>query len=366
MTSISIRKMQSTSFQGAASGYPALDGAAKYAGLGSTDTGEKQANKNIANGYAGLNASGVLGGAIVPQFYGDGACGTVTISACSSISRDAQYAALTINANKTLNTQGNIIRVNGTLTVSAGGVITDNTTGACGATGASGGGAGSPGNVGTAAPSTVNTKNQFLTGKGGSGGAGGAGSPITSGTGGSGGNGGKGGGITIVYAKIINNAGKIHANGGCGQNGSPGANSAFGSSGGGGAGSGGDGGTLKVVYSTTAGCGAGTLTANAGLGGMGGVGGVKTSICGGTSRVGLIGALGHDNECGVGHGTPAGAAGAAAGGNGGCGGNATANRASGASGGSGGEIAGAGQSGAGGKGGNAGNGNAGTSIIDVV
>lgn len=240
---------------------------------------ELNTNKNVANGYAGLNGSVQISSSQIPLFYGDGSDGTVTISVNSSLSRDMQYAGLTVNGGVTLDTAGNIVRVNGTLANS--GTIEDTvnggTAGAAGTGGAASSNAGGAGGVGGAGI----VKNGVQAGAGGAGGRGGGAGGAGGGTldgfggGGTGGVGGVGGGISIVYAKTLNNTGSIIADGGAagngtnGGNGSVGSNSAIGGGGGSGQGGfGGNGGFVKVVYNTLVALG--TITANGGAHGTNG------------------------------------------------------------------------------------------------
>lgn len=83
----------------------------------------------------------------------------------------------------------------------------------------------------------------------------------------SGGAGGGGAGPCIVYAKTIDNAGIISANGGQGGNGVLSGSTRSGN------GSGGSGGIVHLIYQSTTGSGVGTLQANAGTAGTGGNGG---------------------------------------------------------------------------------------------
>jgi RHS repeat-associated protein len=152
------------------------------------------------------------------------------------------FTSLTIEPGVTLDTCGNIVRVNGTLTNY--GTITDTCDG--GAAGATG-----------------NSKNGYTGGwGGGAGGRGGAGY-----MGASGGSGGAGGGIVIIYALTVINSGSINANGIEGG----GAGSATGSgNGGGGGGGGGEGGQVYLYYQSLYNYGAGSVTATGGSGGSGG------------------------------------------------------------------------------------------------
>lgn len=166
--------------------------------------------------------------------YGSGADGAVTISVNTTLTRDMQYSALTVNAGITLDTAGFTVLCSGILT--NGGVITDTVSGGSGGTG--GTGYGDPGKYGSAG-------SRPGAGSGGDGGAGG-------GTVGVGGTGGKGGGVVKIHAKTLTNNGTIHANG----------SDATAPSGEGGYGAnGGNGGTVSLFYDART---AGTVTALAG------------------------------------------------------------------------------------------------------
>lgn len=277
-----------------------------FAGLLDTDTGEKQANKNVANGYAGLNASGILSSSLIPLFYGDGSDGAVTISGNTTLSRDMYYSSLTVNNGITLNTAGNIIRVTGTTANS--GTITDSTNGGTGGTAGSGGasvGSGANGNNGgDGQPGTAGTvKNGYQAGSGGygggGGGSGGGGNGGASGAGGNGGNGGNGGGIVVIFTSTLNNTGTITVAGSAGASGNNGSNAPAttytgGSGGGGAAGNGGSGGIVKLVYKT--------LTSLGTVSVSGGAAGSSTGSGGTSSGGSCNGGPGHSNAGGGGGG----------------------------------------------------------------
>ena len=260
--------------------------------------------------------------------FGDGTYGDAVLDASTTLTKEMYYNNLTINSNVWLNTAGFIVRVFGTLTIlSNGHIACDGEKGANGVAGPAGAVAGgapystanlvfpflgipSKGGVGSyygtngsgwtagAAGGTSDvsvlsiTPYMIRSGSGGGGGGGvggGAGTAATTGrsvyikagaggtgktavyTSGSlwagGGGGGAGGGVLIIYAKRINNAGSIHANGG---DGGDGYNSGTGTGGGGG---GGGGGCVILFYRNIVGSGIGTLSANAGAQGANGIGG---------------------------------------------------------------------------------------------
>lgn len=279
-------------------------------------TPENPANKNTANGYPGLNASGVISSAQIPLFYGDGADGAVTISSNTTLSRDMSYSNLTVNSSIVLNTAGNIYRVNGTLANS--GTITDTTNII---TGAAGGSQGYPGVAGTGKTVGNILKNGFLNGANGSGGGGGGASGATGGNGGNGGNGGTSGGIVVGYVHTINNAGSINANAGNGTAGASGGTPTTGAGGGGGGGGdGGTGGTCKLVYNTTSGSGLGSVTASAGSGGGQGSGGNHGTANQGSNSSGSAGGASGNGTAGGSAGSVGVAGGAGSNGSGGGGG----------------------------------------------
>jgi hypothetical protein len=263
--------------------------------------------------------SGSLAAIAAPSdrgWFGDGSDGDVTISADTSLSRDMYYNNLTVNASRSLNTNGFRILVAGTLTNNgtihrggnrgndgstggaalangtlagapkggdratssgsvAGGAGTGTATSGWGGNGGAGGqssGGGAGGNAGTNSytltsqprtlPMAVNGAAQVLgtwtAVAGGSGGGAGG----TTGILGSGGGGGSGGGVVVIAArKIVNGSGVVHADGGAGGNGA----SNVGAGGGGG---GGGGGVVILVYNQLT--GPGTIRAAGGAKGLAG------------------------------------------------------------------------------------------------
>src|SRR3989449_2858412 len=150
--------------------------------------------------------------------FGNAASGPLIVSVNTQLTSNRNFTSLTVSAGVTLDTCGNVIRVNGTLTNY--GTITDTCSG------------GAPGRLGV-------TKNGFTGGWGG--GNGGSGGPWY---GASGGQGGKGGGIVIIFAVKVFNYGSISADG---QNGWGGGGCCPGTGGGGGGG-GGQGGQVYLYY----------------------------------------------------------------------------------------------------------------------
>lgn len=167
-----------------------------------------------------------------PAAYGSGDDGVVVISTNTSLTRDMEYASLTVNAGVTLDTQGLVISCSVALTNN--GVITDSYSG----------GIGGSGGVNTALGRFGGDPLRPLAGAGGRGGWG-----NTTGTGGTG---GKGGGQVIIYANTLTNNGVIHANGfdGAADSVSPGQ-----------PGGGGEGGSVYLFYDTRT---VGTVTATGG------------------------------------------------------------------------------------------------------
>jgi hypothetical protein len=254
-----------------------------------------------------------------PAFGGGNDGDVVIASGTTTLTRDMYYDDLTIEAGATLVTAGYIVKVKGTLTIAATGIISaDGTAGTAGGVGTGAGGAGGTGvyTTGTSLPSggsgadgqgttAVGTANGatrtavasvFIQAyanilmRAGGGGSGGSGHgtlvayvPATApncgpigGDGGAGtgagnttrrgGGGGGGGGVILVYAFVINNGGTISATGGVGGDGVT-SSDASGNGGGGG------GGTIVIFYRTTTGSGLGTQTVTGGAAGTGGNGG---------------------------------------------------------------------------------------------
>ena len=169
---------------------------------------------------------------LAPIPYGDGSDGNVTISSNTTLTQDMNYYNLTVDSSYTLNTAGYIVRVLGTLT-----------------------------NNGTINSGNMNGQIKHGFRSGNNGGSGGNGGGSSASNGGLGGAGGLGGGVTIVYARTLNNAGNINANGTAGAGGG-GTSGRIGAGGGGG---GGSGGTAFVAYRNLTALG--TVSASGGAGG---------------------------------------------------------------------------------------------------
>ncbi len=266
-----------------------------------------------------------IGGTFEEDFYGDGSDGDVVTNANWEITRDTYYNNLTVSNGFWFRTHGFRLFVKGKLTIESTGLLHCNggdgglaivpDSGLPGAAGpdypsygyarggtAASGYGGTGGNsvagtvTGTAAAGGTGEARVKSFGptvlRGGCGGGGGAycgaagGTEATAGysalgadggAGGAatsdgssvnlyGGGGGGGAGVLFVYAREIDNAGAMRANGGAGGQVS-GANQA-------GAGGGGGGGAVVVYYTTSSGSGLGTTSAAAGAtGGTGGAGG---------------------------------------------------------------------------------------------
>jgi hypothetical protein len=254
--------------------------------------------------------------------FGDGSDGNVTINADTTLTRDMYYLNLTINAGKTLYTNGFIVRVARQLLIQGTGTIdSSGKDGTAGGTGNGSGGAGGAGaytggarpflpmptsgatGEGVTASSTYNGATKitptpllnsqlepytWMAAMGGAGGAahgvsdgttalpaatiaghrGGNGGAATGTTTGSvrGGGGGGGAGIILIYAYTINNSGTIKANGGKGGNGVTSGSLQSGNGGGGG------GGAIIIFYHDASST-LGTQTAAGGAAGTGGNGG---------------------------------------------------------------------------------------------
>ena len=271
-----------------------------------------------------LDSTGLVG------IFGDGSDGDVTLSSSTTLTREMNYRNLTLNGSVILNTAGYIVRVSGTLIMSASSIIScDGSAGqnapAAGTKGNGGGstmtaarypwqcvpGSGGAGEQrsaaansnGTGASRGSSTTTATSSGpvfiRAGAGGGGGgahgsttgrvapvAGTAVWHGNAGgvgatasgtsttayaSGGGGGGGGGICVVFANDVS-AGTstyIRANGGNGGNGYVGSNAT------GGGGGGGGGGTAILVYKTYKALP--SLSANGGSVGTGGSGGTSGS-----------------------------------------------------------------------------------------
>lgn len=248
----------------------------------------------------------------ISEMFGDGSDGAGNITGTTSLTRDTYYASLIVSG--TLNTSGFRLFVQGSMVVSAtgivqcngdtpggggaggggavsgyfrgggaggasgnpgdgGGAITAPSGGGSGGAGQAGDGAGGAGGVATAgelhyrhnpiqaavAPFTIAPATGLLSILGGGGGGGGAGTAVTSG-------GGGGGGVVAIYADALSVAsgGIVRANGGAGRAGSPN-------------GGGGGGGCVLLVYRNIT--QQGTLQANGGAaGGAGAVAGSAGNV----------------------------------------------------------------------------------------
>jgi RHS repeat-associated protein len=199
--------------------------------------------------------------------YGNGANGALTVQAgyWYNVPQNENFTSLTIPAGSTLNTEGHIIRVSGTL--SNYGSITGTYDASAGGSGGSAvsNGAGQSGSSGQSGLSCASGQKGGNAGQG----AGAGGSGPDEAPGGNGGSGGNGGGCIDIYAAIVVNSGQIQVNGGAGGNGGNGASINY-EGGGGGGGSGGSGGSIFLEYSTLT--GSGTVTASGGAAGSGGSG----------------------------------------------------------------------------------------------
>ncbi|MBK7142615.1 MAG: hypothetical protein IPH75_11095 [bacterium] len=212
---------------------------------------------------------------LAQSLFGNGADGSHGYGGNHTLTRDMDYADLTVFAGVTLYTNGHVIRVSGTLHNY--GTITDSSSGGNGGAGGAGGAGGHMSGVTLVPGATGGDGSPGLNGVAGSGnggaggGGGGGGGPAqdilvsniaNGGNGGIGGKGGDGGGNVRINARILENTGLIHANGCPGAPGSNGANGekvhyylpfayfdmCGGGGGGGGGGSGGNGGIVLIVY----------------------------------------------------------------------------------------------------------------------
>lgn len=276
------------------------------------------------------------------SIYGDGSDGDKTVGShvMLNLMGDVEYENLTIEANGTLNTNGHIVRVCGTLWVKSGGLITDLSSGGDGGAGGDHGKGGNPshapedltgcgrvtewctvgedGDPGQAP--VVPQAGAGGEGGGGGGGGGGAWHDLSSadadgGNGGDGGEGADGGGYVRIYAFHIINEGAIHADGEDGEDGDHapfgywncGAeyyawllhDLAGGGGGGGGGGCGGDGGTVDITIAQHN-LDLGNAHANGGAGGQGGDGGLPENYTGELEHGVLDG--GHQPGCPGGNG----------------------------------------------------------------
>ena len=241
--------------------------------LNNTEASELYSGSAFSNSFYGNSISPSIHDALIGQAdfqngiavthdknFGTAINRAVVISANTQYTSNQNFTSLTVMPGVTLDTCGNILRVNGTLTNY--GTITDTCDG--GASGRAG-----------------RTENGYTGGWGG--GAGGAG-----GGGAAGGSGGAGGGIVMVYALQIVNLGSINANGQDGRAGSM----TYSGQGGGGGGGGGEGGQVYLYYLALS--GPGTTSANGGSRGNGGSG------AGGSQSSCYNGASGGNNGAGSG------------------------------------------------------------------
>jgi hypothetical protein len=167
----------------------------------------------------------VVSGSILEKtrLFGNGADGAVATND-ATLTRDMYYKDLTVNANKTLETDGFRIFVKDTLTMNNGSVIQN--SGATGTVGTVGGnsGAGDGGSGGAAGGGAAGGSLQAGTAgsRGGAGGGASSGSPARGG--GGGGGGGGTGGIVFIYARLLveSGTGTIKAIGGVGGQGGSG------------------------------------------------------------------------------------------------------------------------------------------------
>ena len=241
--------------------------------------------------------------------FGDGSDGDWVVSSGTQVlSPDMNYRNVTVSSGATLDTQGRVLRVCGTLTVSSGSTITDTLNGGPAGSAAQGG-MGGFGCIPHSAASSGAGRNPGYGGTcsgggrggdsgGGGGGGGGAWNVCCSwvgctpgGDGGSGGDGGRGGGCVTIWAYVLNNQGTIQADGLPGATGAPGENGSYdvyvcdllnrdqlsGGGGGGGGGNGGNGGTVTIHYVDRP--SAGNAHATGGPGGAGGARGVQVGVC---------------------------------------------------------------------------------------
>jgi hypothetical protein len=272
------------------------------------------------------------------SLFGNGADGSYGYGGNHTLTRDMNYVDLTVNAGVTLYTNGNIVRVSGTLLNF--GTITDSSSGGNGGAGGAGGAGGhmsgvtllAGANGGNGAPGLVGVAGAGSGGTGGGGGGGGGPAQdylvsniANGGNGGAGGRGGKGGGCVRIFARIFDNRGTIHANA------FPGATAAAGADGekvhyylpfdyfdigggggsGGGGGNGGTGGAVYIVFDSL--ITHGMATAWGGASGDGAIGGRRFAMSGPRSATATWdygGQGGNDGEYGEGGDGCPGAAGA--------------------------------------------------------
>ncbi len=291
------------------------------------------------------------------SLYGDGSDGDLTVypGVTHELEPEKKYRNVTVRGGATLDTQGNVLLVCGTLTVLPGGVITDHQSGGDGGDGGDGGLGGNPddgtpgcngsdptgcgrvcddctdgedGSPGNP-PSVPQPDDNGWGGCGGGGGGGGGGAfhdwptparDADGGNGGGAGKGGKGGGYILIYAYRLDNQWVIHADGheapdneeeDGAQDAPPGDSTdpmgyencgaeyyewltgdlAGGGAGGGGGGRGGSGGTVEIYYAELV--NEGDIHALGGGGGTGGTGGSDGGYC----THGNAGDNGYQNGC---------------------------------------------------------------------
>jgi len=188
----------------------------------------------------------------IPEVFGDGIDGNVTISADTTLSADKQYNRLTVDSGVTLKTGGYIIRVKEWAKVH--GIITDDFRGTGGS--AAQDAAGGDGQI----VSVTTSLGTFTIGRTGGGGGDGRGPDTHRSIPGAG---GRCGGLVILFARFLLGGGSIKADGEDGEDGicSPDHWRTGGSGGGGG----GSGGLIWVIYRTLS--PALTFSANAGAAG---------------------------------------------------------------------------------------------------
>lgn len=220
---------------------------------GTLDVGTVSGPVTVNQATAG-NLNALTIGGIPVSTFGTGVDGAVTISADTTLTRDMNYTALTVNAGVKLSTGGYMIRVTGTLTNN--GTIDNSASGTVpGAAGSLSGGAPTVGTGAGMSPvsatieggaggsaaaggqasggvtvSPLTTSYPLVQGASMSGGASGAVATISPGTGQS----GAGGGVVYVAASSVAGNGTVSAVGGAGSASTPGTGSASAGGGGGG------------------------------------------------------------------------------------------------------------------------------------
>ena len=261
------------------------------------------------------------------DFWGDGLDGDVTVSTTKTLDRPMYYHNLTVTATGRIKTNGYPIYVSGVLSIAAGGQIDANgedgadgsgaaggaggaggggtsarpllSRGGAGGAGGTSGGSGAPAGAGGAAGPGLHPTLQPILNLSGCGGGGGgyigsasgatdavAGTSVLGAAGGAGettvvvsqasdaggGGGGGGAGVVLIFARTIENAGSILANGGAGGDGAAGPAENAGGGGGGG------GGAVFLFFTIDGGLG--TIDAAGGLGGLPAGGGGSSGVYG--------------------------------------------------------------------------------------